>query len=322
MFSQVFDVTRILPFAVFRAFSAIAWLVIDRLLGHARRAEDRLERFGRDKASTETGSAMPGKSSAVMAMLVDKASPQLAKPLQPTSQKDASRLKMRLTHGGFRAENAATVFLALKAVCLICGFFLGGGAVFFTLGFTKIAVMRAVIATGLALFLPDVVLWLLTRRRQQAIFLGLPDALDLMVVCVEAGLGLDQAMRTVSSEMRKAFPIIAHEFDLANMQLQMGWTRVQVLRDLGNRNGEDDLRALASVLIHAAKFGTGVGAALRVQSDAMRVKRRQIAEEKAAKSAVKLIFPLVLFIFPGIFVVLVGPAAVSIARNLLPAMGG
>jgi tight adherence protein C len=127
-------------------------------------------------------------------------------------------------------------------------------------------------------------------------------------------------MRKVSEEMKKSHTTIASEFSLCNFQLQMGRSRNQVLQDLGRRTGVDELRALASILIQADKFGSSISAALRVQSDAMRVRRQQIAEEKAAKTAVKLIFPLVLFIFPGIFVVLVGPAAIQMARDLFTAM--
>jgi tight adherence protein C len=169
---------------------------------------------------------------------------------------------------------------------------------------------------------PEIVLWYLARRRKQAIFLSLPDTLDLMVVCVEAGLGLDQAMRRVVEEMTKAYPIICQELSLCNLQLQMGKTRTEVLQNLGVRTGVDDLRSLASILIQADKFGSSVARALRVQSDAMRTKRMQIAEEKAAKTAVQLIFPLVLFIFPGIFVVLVGPAAVTMIKEMFPMMSG
>jgi len=146
--------------------------------------------------------------------------------------------------------------------------------------------------------------------------LGLPDALDLMVVCVEAGLGIDQALRKVADEMTKSHKEIGEEFQIANQQLQFGRTRAEVLQALGYRSGVDDLKQLASILIQADKFGSSVGTALRVQSDSMRTKRRQIAEEKAAKTAVKMIFPLVLFIFPGIFVVLVGPAGISMYRNM------
>ena len=171
-------------------------------------------------------------------------------------------------------------------------------------------------------YLPEGILWWVTRRRKEQIFLGLPDALDLMVVCVEAGLGLDQAMRRVSEEMVKSSPVIASEFGLCNLHMQMGRSRGQVLQDLGQRSGVDDLRALASILIQADKFGSSIAQALRVQSDSMRTRRRQIAEEKAAKTAVKLIFPLVLFIFPGVFVVLVGPAAITMVREMFPAMSG
>ncbi len=158
-------------------------------------------------------------------------------------------------------------------------------------------------------------------NRKQAIFLALPDALDLMVVCVEAGLGLDQAMRKVAEEMKSTYRVLAEEFALSNFQLQMGRPRAEVLHDLGMRTGVADLRALAAVLIQADKFGSSVAQALRTQSDSMRIRRRQLAEEKAAKTAVKLIFPLVLFIFPGIFVVLVGPAAIMMVRQMFTKMG-
>jgi tight adherence protein C len=160
----------------------------------------------------------------------------------------------------------------------------------------------------------------LARRRKQAVFLALPDVLDMMVVCVEAGLGLDQAMRKVSDEMKHAYPILAAEFSLTNFHLQMGRTRADALHDLGQRTGVADLRALSAVLIQADKFGSSIAQALRVQSESMRIRRRQMAEEKAAKTAVKLLFPLVLFIFPGIFVVLIGPAAIIMVRQMFPKM--
>ena len=132
-------------------------------------------------------------------------------------------------------------------------------------------------------------------------------------------MGLDQAMRKVADEMEKTQPVISHEFAIANMQVQMGKPRDAVFHDLGKRNGVEDLRTLASVIVQTDKFGSSVSKALRVQSEAMRTQRRQIAEEKAAKTAVKLIFPLVIFIFPGIFVVLVGPAAITMVNEMLPA---
>jgi tight adherence protein C len=175
---------------------------------------------------------------------------------------------------------------------------------------------------GFSFYLPELVVMYLAKKRKESIFLGLPDALDLMVVCVEAGLGLDQAMRKVAEEMKKSYRNIATEFGMCNMQLQMGRARTQVLQELGARSGVDDLKSLASILIQADKFGSSIAQALRVQSEAMRTRRAQIAEEKAAKTAVKLIFPLVLFIFPGIFVILVGPAAITMVREMFPAMNG
>jgi tight adherence protein C len=170
---------------------------------------------------------------------------------------------------------------------------------------------------GLGFYLPEIVLWFIRKGRQERIFLSLPDALDLLVVCVEAGLGLDAGMRRVSEELEDSAPDLCREFGMCNFQLQVGKPRREVLHDLGIRSGVDDLKALSAILIQADKFGSSVAQALRVQSDSMRVKRRQMAEERAQQSAVKMIFPLVLFIFPGIFVILVGPAAISMINQLL-----
>jgi tight adherence protein C len=260
-------------------------------------------------------------TSEAMAKMLQKATPALAKPLQPKDERSASKLKTKLSQAGLRSEGAPTAFLGLKFLCLIVGLFVGGGGVaFFGAGLQPL--LRAGMFTCGMFFLPDLVLWYLAKRRKEAIFLGLPDALDLMVVCVEAGLGLDQAMRKVADEMKKSFRVIAEEFGLCNLQLQMGRSRANALQELGQRSGVDDLRSLASILIQADKFGSSIAQALRVQSDSMRTRRRQIAEEKAAKTAVKLIFPLVLFIFPGIFVVLVGPAGISMYREMFAAMNG
>ncbi len=214
---------------------------------------------------------------------------------------------MRLSHAGFRSDTRQDRVPGPEGGLLGRRFPVGGGSLLLTGDFSRSAVSRIIFFTGGGLFLPDVVLYLLTQRRHEQIFFGFPDAIDLMVVCIEAGLGLDQAMRRVADEMRKSYPAVAHEFELSNMHLQMGIPRIQVFRDLDERNGHEDLRSLATVLIHASRFGTGIGQALRNHGDAMRIRRRQMAEERAAKSAVKLIFPMVMFIFPGIFVVLVGP---------------
>ena len=210
------------------------------------------------------------------------------------------------------------IYQGLRIVCIALFLVPTGGIMLYMDGFTQKALMYIVILGGIGFYLPQIVLWLTGQQLgKKQIFLTLPDALDLLVVCVEAGLGLDAAMRKVTEEMKDHAKVICEEFALSNLQLQMGRPRREVLHDLGVRTGVDDMKALAAILIQADRFGSSIAQALRVQSDSMRVRRRQIAEEKAAKTAVQLIFPLVLFIFPAIFVVLVGPAAIQIQRGLL-----
>jgi tight adherence protein C len=316
------DLAQIVPFAIFGLIALVAWLVFDRLMADKSRAELRLDELKNPGARERAEKRGSGSTADAMAKMLQKASPKLARPLTPKNEQDAGKLKQKLNHAGLRSETAPSIFLGLKFIGLIAGFVLGGGSFLYFKGMTQESIMYSVGAAGISFYLPDVVVWFMTRARKEAIFLGLPDALDLMVVCVEAGLGLDQAMRKVAEEMKVTYRVIASEFALCNFQLQMGRSRSEVLHELGGRTGVDDLRALAAILIQAEKFGSSVAQALRVQSDAMRVRRRQLAEERAAKTAVKLIFPLVLFIFPAIFVVLVGPAAIQIQRNLLSKGGG
>ena len=303
--------------AVFLAIAAIAWLAVEYLLGNRSRAEERLEDF-RDPAGRKRREEKGGMS---MSKLLESAAPALAK-FKPKNEQEYSKLKLELSYAGFRSDNAPGVYLALRLIGGVAGLFLGAGIGVFTGGVNMAALIKTVITAGTLFYTPTLILMWMAKKRKEQIFLGLPDALDLMVVCVEAGLGLDQAMRKVAEEMRKSFRVIAEEFGICNLQLQMGRGRTQVLQELGLRSGVDELRALASILIQADKFGSSIAQALRVQSDSMRTRRKQIAEEKAAKTAVKLIFPLVLFIFPGIFVVLVGPAAITMVREMLPVMGG
>lgn len=306
--------------AVFGGVAAMMWVALEFFGGSSNeRAEERLQELSDPRS--RRGEKDKAKSDR-MSKLIEKASPALAAPLQPKTEEEVGKLKLRLMHAGFRAENAVNAFLGAKFACLIAGFFLGGGGAYWAKGLTQEAMIITIASAGVMFFLPEVALWFMKKGRQDQIFYGLPDALDLMVVCVEAGLGLDQAMRKVSEEMRKSYGVLAEEFALCNLQLQMGSARNTVLHELGQRTGVDDLKALAAILIQADKFGSSVAQALRVQSDSMRTRRSQMAEEKAAKTAVKLIFPLVIFIFPAIFVVLVGPAAITMVREMFPAMGG
>jgi tight adherence protein C len=315
------DFVKIVPYAVFGMIAAGAWWLLSWMSSSRPRAVERLDEIRNPnlrRKRLEEDNAV--KRSDAVTRVLAKASPAFAKPLQPKTELEANKLKLRLSVGGFRGEAAPSIFLGLKLAGLLLGLMLSGVTVVALSSFNQRGLMSAVGFAGVLFYIPDIVLWFIAKGRKEQVFLGLPDALDLMVVCVEAGLGLDQAMRKVSEEMKKTYRVIADEFGLSNFQLQMGRSRSDVLHELGVRSGVDDLRALASILIQADKFGSSIAQALRVQSDSMRTRRRQMAEEKAAKTAVKLIFPLVIFIFPGIFVILVGPAAITMVREMFPMM--
>ena len=318
------DLAKLVPFAVFGMMALGVWVVLNWLSAAKPRAAERLDEIRnpnlRKKRQAEDETS--AKRADAVTRVLAKASPAFAKPLQPKTELEANKLKLRLSRGGFRNEAVPSIFLGLKLCGLIIGFMLSGVTLIALQSFNQQSVMKAVAFAGIMFYLPDMALMFITKRRKEQIFLGLPDALDLMVVCVEAGLGLDQAMRKVSEEMKKTYRVVADEFGLSNFQMQVGRSRADVLHELGVRSDVDDLRSLASILVQADKFGSSIAQALRVQSDSMRTRRRQMAEEKAAKTAVKLIFPLVIFIFPGIFVVLVGPAAITMVREMFPMMSG
>jgi len=312
----------LVPLALFGAVAAMAWWALDLLTAGKPRAMERLEELADPRKRRNPAAESALKKTDAFTRVLERASPSFAKPLQPKSEAEVGKLKTKLAIAGFRGETAGSIFLGMKFAGLIAGLFLGGGTIASLRGLSQTSLIWSVGLAGLFFYLPDFVVGFIGSSRKQAIFLALPDALDLMVVCVEAGLGLDQAMRKVAEEMKKTYRVLTDEFALSNFQLQMGRPRSEVLHELGVRTGVSDLRALAAVLIQADKFGSSVAQALRTQSDSMRTRRRQLAEEKAAKTAVKLIFPLVLFIFPGIFVILVGPAAIMMVRQMFDVMGG
>jgi tight adherence protein C len=319
IYANLIDFERLLPFAIFGLFAGGVWLLLEMVAAKKSRASERLDEI-KNPRKRAIEAAKGGKKSDAMTKVLERATPAFAKPLQPKTEAEKSSLKARLSMAGFRNESGVSVFLGLKFAGLLVGLVLFGGPMLITSGASQNTLIYTVMGGGLMFYLPDVAVWFMAKGRKDAIFFGLPDCLDLLVVCVEAGLGLDQAMRKVSDEMKKTCRVISEEFGLCNFQLQMGRARNEVLHELGARTGVDDLRSLAAILIQADKFGSSIAQALRVQSDSMRTRRRQLAEEKAAKTAVKLIFPLVIFIFPGIFVVLVGPAAITMVREMFPAM--
>lgn len=283
-------------------------------------AEDRLERL-QQRSRSLAEIELPTQESRQRFAGLREAISGLGGALEPQNDLEKNSVRVQLMNAGFRSESAVAVYQGMRMLALgvalvptLLYFAVTGG---FSGGNAMSSLQWIVAVGGIGFYLPQIVLWQLKSTRQKEIFLTLPDALDLLVVCVESGLGLDAGLRKVTEEMKDTAKVICEELSLANLQLQMGRPRREVLHDLGIRTGVDDVRALAAILIQADRFGSSIAQALRVQSDSMRTRRRQIAEEKAAKTAVQLIFPLVLFIFPAIFIVLVGPAAIQIKENLL-----
>ncbi len=235
--------------------------------------------------------------------------------IAPKSPSEVSRTRQWLMMAGYREPRHVRYYFGLRvllAVVLLLLAIASGWA------FEQPIVLLALLA--FAYVLPRFVLKRLIRRRQRSIRLALPDALDLAVICVEAGLGLDQAIQRVSVDLKYAHPHLSDELNLANLEIRAGKPRAEALRNLATRTGVDDVRSLVAVLVQTDRFGTSVGQALRVHSDALRTERRQRAEEQAAKTTIKMVPVLVFFVFPSMFIVSLGPAFIQLLRNLLPAI--
>ena len=231
----------------------------------------------------------------------------------PHSPNEMGKLQLRLVRAGFRSHDAVIVFFGVRIGMALLLFGVLGSSLFMrpNLGY-------ALAAAGVGYLLPSMALGRLERRRQHRIRMGLPDALDLLVVSVEAGLGLDQAIQRVGEEIAFAHRELSDELRLVNLELRAGKGRTDALRALAERTGVDDLSSLVAMLVQTDRFGTSVAQSLRVHADTMRTKRRQRAEEAAAKTGVKMVFPLVFCIFPAIWVVTIGPAAIKFIQVLMP----
>jgi tight adherence protein C len=249
---------------------------------------------------------------------------KLGQANKPKDKASTSQLKSLLIAAGYRTAQAPVVFMGSRV------FF----AAMFGLAFLIFG-SEAAQEKDLMLFPAFLIgsmfagyygpqMWLrnMITKRKERLVNGFPDALDLMVVCVEAGLGLDQAIYRVGTEVKQGHPDLGEEFILLNLELRAGLSREQGLRNLVNRTDLEDIRSLVALLIQTDRFGTSIGQALRVHSDSMRLRRRLKAEEKGAMLPVKLMIPLILFIFPALMVVIIGPGVINLMRNLLPAMGG
>jgi tight adherence protein C len=243
----------------------------------------------------------------------------LAKLSTPEGDWENSPLRLRFLHAGIRNPDARLVYFAAKTLLPL----LLAGLTYAALrgmsqdgGLTLLFYILAAALVGC--YLPNLVIWLSIRSRQREIFENFPDAADLMLVCVEAGLGLDAGLTRVADEIKRKSMALAEELHLTNLEIRAGGTREKALRNLALRTGVEEIATFATMLTQADKFGTSIGDSLRVFSDDLRHKRQIRAEENAAKVPTKMLFPLVVCIFPAIIMVILGPAVITIVRTVLP----
>jgi tight adherence protein C len=242
--------------------------------------------------------------------------------LMPVSPDDSSVTRAMLTHAGYRSDNAVKIYYGIRILSTLVMALLG-----LTLrnSISANPSMHVVFPLAMALggfILPNFMLEKRIKKRLTTLRLALPDALDLMVIAVEAGLGLDQAIQYVANELRNAHKELTEEFMLTNLEIRAGKRRSDALKNLGERSGEPELRKLTAILIQNDRFGTSVAESLRQHSDHLRVRRRQEAEERAAKVGVKLVFPIFFFILPAMMLVCAGPGVLGVVKYLLPLMKG
>jgi tight adherence protein C len=295
-------------------YGAVQWL---------NRDEAVKRRLGGMTDTTPTGSqGLEGKAE-WHAKVVKVATP-MAKLSAPKEGWENSSLRVRFMQAGLREASWPAVFYAAKTLLAL-------GLPGLLVLYAGVSELRLELNSGLMVlfvllavgyYLPNVVLSRLVTRRHENLQNALPDALDLMIVCVEAGLGLDAAMNRAAGEIGLRSQALSDELNLLALELRMGVRREQALHNLALRCGVDDMSSFVAMLVQADRFGTNVAEALRVQADTMRTHRRLRAEERAAKIPLKLLFPLIFFIFPSLMVVLMGPAMLSVYRVLLPSMGG
>jgi tight adherence protein C len=277
-------------------------------------ATERLKRLG-DRSGSSINAPISLEETRPTSELAERIASPLSR-LVPPSAAEAKKLQVQLMQAGIRSTSAPVTYRAIQmitmaafpaAVALVCA--LSSRPV-------KNSVLYILCAFVFGFFLPRYVLRRMIRSRQQLIRWGLADALDLMVISIEAGLGLNAAMVKVGTELKEVHPDICEEFELANLEIRVGRERDEALRNLADRTGVDDLRSLVAMLIQTDRFGTSIAKAIRAFSDSLRTKRRQRAEQAAQKAAVKLLLPLACFLFPTLFIAILGPAALQLMDTL------
>ncbi|QEZ45828.1 type II secretion system F family protein [Cupriavidus oxalaticus] len=278
-----------------------------------------------EQLSGQAGQFMPdaGRQHALIEKLVRWAQP-VSRLSLPKEGWENSPLRVRFMNAGWRQAKAAPLYFAAKTVLAVTLPMIGLVAASAHPAFQDHFMMFALLAVlgAIGYYLPNIVLSRKVAQRQRTVFEEFPDVIDLLTVCVEAGLGLDAALMRVADELELRCPVLADELQLMLLELRSGFSKEKALSNLSLRTGVEDVDKFASMLIQADRFGTSLGESLRVLSDMLRTKRRMRAEEQAAKIALKLLFPLIFTIFPSLLLVLLGPAFIQIYRVLLPTMAG
>jgi len=283
--------------------------------------QSRLERIV--SSAPQTAEAAP-KNTPQWVETVAKAATPLARLSLPDEGWEGSELRLRFMRAGLRTPNAPIFFFAIKTLMafgLPFLLWLERAASGSTMPLNNFILLVGIVCSA-GFYLPNMVLNRLVDRRRQEIFESFPDALDLLTICVEAGLSLEAALNRVASEIQISSLVLATELQLVCLEFRAGSGKERALRNLALRTGVEDVDTLVAMLVQSEKFGTSIGDALRIQSDMLRVKRQQRAEERAAKVAVKLLFPLMLCIFPSILLVVAGPAMIRITKVLPTLVGG
>jgi tight adherence protein C len=324
---QALNMTQI---AMLTGIFAVVFLIVLAAM-HAFSSKDRRRRIEQLGASRVHPSNAAGDASQSAAGQGSKWLETIAEISQPISKLsipkegwEGSVARLKLVNAGWRSPNAVAIFFAAKTVLALA---LPLPALVWLVGTsvetsTTVFWMILVALASFGFYLPNLVLSRRVASRQRAIFEDFPDALDLLTVCVEAGLGLDAALMRVAKEIQLGSPIVASELELMLLELRSGFAKATALRNFSLRTGVEDIESFSTLLIQADRFGTGIGASLRVLSDTLRTRRRMRAEEQAAKIALKLLVPLLFCIFPALMVVLAGPAFINIYRTLLPSLPG
>lgn len=271
------------------------------------------ERLG-DRSPAERGAEAPAQQQpqqATTARMLQKLGQAAGDPLMPKTREKQGALRRNLAQAGIYAPQAARTVAGFKLILMIVGLLVG-----YVAGMLTEHIFLGLSGGGLVGYLAPI-FWLKQRvkRNQRALSQGLPDALDLLVVCVEAGLTVDAAMQRVGEELALAHPALARELGITHMETRVGLSRMDAVRNLGTRTGNLALQSLTAMLVQADRFGTSIADALRIQAESMRLARHYAAEEVAAKAAVKMSFPLVLFIFPATFIVLAGPTVIQLLQS-------